>query len=234
LAAAYIAARHRLGATLFLSSSATLSFGKFTIPVYEIYKVGEDLHWKDGVDFFSPFGLPLVIVPHWDNTDGGEELDTSHCYVGTRRYEQLVAMLPPGQTILGIDEHTGLIIDPTQETCRVLGRGGITVIRDGKTRVLKADAEFPLSVLGAWQVPSIDAYIDDDVWQRALDARDALAQRTADALTPDEAVVELVEQRAAARAARDWAEADRLRDRIAELGWQVMDTQMGWELEPLS
>jgi len=40
----------------------------------------------------------------------------------------------------------------------------------------------------------------------------------------------LVEQRQAARAAKDWAASDRLRDEIAELGWVVKDTKDGPKL----
>jgi cysteinyl-tRNA synthetase len=45
-------------------------------------------------------------------------------------------------------------------------------------------------------------------------------------------VLALLEERAAARAGRDWAAADRLRDCIAALGWQVRDTPAGQELSP--
>lgn len=46
------------------------------------------------------------------------------------------------------------------------------------------------------------------------------------------AVVSLAEQRADARAAKDFARADELRDRIAASGWTVADTADGWTLEP--
>jgi hypothetical protein len=48
---------------------------------------------------------------------------------------------------------------------------------------------------------------------------------------PDE-VVRLAEQRAAARAAKDFAASDRLRDDIAARGWVVRDTAEGWSLAP--
>jgi cysteinyl-tRNA synthetase len=51
------------------------------------------------------------------------------------------------------------------------------------------------------------------------------------AAAPDE-VQQLVEQRQAARKARNWAESDRLRDRIAELGFLVEDTPQGPRLKP--
>jgi cysteinyl-tRNA synthetase len=47
-------------------------------------------------------------------------------------------------------------------------------------------------------------------------------------------VVELAEHRGAARAARDFAEADRLRDAIAAHGWTVRDSAGGYELTPRS
>jgi cysteinyl-tRNA synthetase len=48
---------------------------------------------------------------------------------------------------------------------------------------------------------------------------------------PPEAV-ELAERRAEARAAKDWAEADRLRSELRELGWEVRDGPQGPELVP--
>jgi len=54
----------------------------------------------------------------------------------------------------------------------------------------------------------------------------SLAERVS--APPD--VVELAEQRLQARAARDWAESDRLRDVIASRGWLVRDTPGGYQL----
>ena len=44
--------------------------------------------------------------------------------------------------------------------------------------------------------------------------------------------VALAERRAEARAARDWGEADRLRDELAAMGWEVRDGPAGPELVP--
>ncbi len=46
-------------------------------------------------------------------------------------------------------------------------------------------------------------------------------------------VDELLEARAKARAEKDWAESDRIRDRLAELGWTVKDTPEGPKLRKL-
>ncbi len=53
-----------------------------------------------------------------------------------------------------------------------------------------------------------------------------------DAGAPAE-VVDLAERRAAARAGRDFAEADRLRDELRARGWEVRDGAAGQELVPI-
>jgi cysteinyl-tRNA synthetase len=50
---------------------------------------------------------------------------------------------------------------------------------------------------------------------------------------PDDGAVALLERREAARAARDFAEADRLRDELAAQGWQVRDSADGPQLVPI-
>src|SRR6266498_4305415 len=73
-----IRARHRLGATLIFASAATISVGAHALPVYEVYKVGQDIFIVDGLDFFKDFGLHLSFIPHWNNADGGVDLHYSN------------------------------------------------------------------------------------------------------------------------------------------------------------
>jgi cysteinyl-tRNA synthetase len=44
----------------------------------------------------------------------------------------------------------------------------------------------------------------------------------------------LIDQRDEARGARDFATSDRLRDRLSEMGWEVMDTADGTRVRPLA
>jgi cysteinyl-tRNA synthetase len=53
-----------------------------------------------------------------------------------------------------------------------------------------------------------------------------------DAAVPAE-VRELAEQRSRARTAGDWAEADRIRDELRSLGWEVRDGPEGPQLLPI-
>ena len=124
---------HRLGAALVLASAAAIASSTHVLPVYEIYKVGHDLHWQPGLDLLGPFGRHVAVVPHWNNREVGEELDTSHSYMGRDRFERLQAMLPADIDVLGVDEHTAVFVDFFDGTAHVLGRGGMTWLSQGRS-----------------------------------------------------------------------------------------------------
>ncbi len=126
--------RRRLasGATVVMASAAALTVGAKTIPVYEIYKVGQDPHWVEGLDVTTELGLKMVVVPHWNNAEGGTH-DTSHCYIGKRRFDAMAAELEVG--VLGIDEHTAAAIDTEAGVLEVSGAGGVTVMGDRRISV---------------------------------------------------------------------------------------------------
>lgn len=223
-----IRARHHRGASVVLASAAAIAAGAFALPVYEIYKVGEELHWHTGLDFFAHFGLAPIFVPHWNNTEGGDDLDTSRCYMGQERFARLLSILPPDATVVGIDEHTALVVDLASEACRVMGLGSVTLLHREETRRFSNGTTFDLDTLGAWQMPVPDAGIRPD----ALELIRAAQKERAASLDPPPEAKALLERRKAARADEDWDTADQLRDQIAELGWRVQDTRNGTRLEP--
>jgi hypothetical protein len=233
LALEMIAARQRRGGTLFLSSSATISFGAYTLPVYEIYKAGEDLHWKAGLDFFRPYGLALTIISHWNNNDGGDDLDTSRCYMGQMRFNELLKLLPPEQTIVGIDEHTSIILDFVQGCCFVRGNNTVTILNEGKPRVFQSGTDFPLGELGKWAIPEGHPGISHAVWEAAIQAEAERISEKQATPEPSGEVKSLAKARSDARANKEWEKADALRDQVAALGWQIKDTLGGSELIPL-
>jgi hypothetical protein len=226
-------ARHRLGAATIIASAATLAVGVDALPVYEIYKVGEELHWKPGLDFFGPYGLSLVFIPHWNNQEGGAVLDTRRCYIGITRYGQLAAMLPPGRTIVGIDESTALIVDPEAGSCRVMGLGGVTIVRPEDERQYASGETFALTELGSFLMPDPQTGLPTAVMAHARAVLDEAQRAITEVPTPPSGVVALVERRAAARERADWSAADVLRAQIEARGWQVMNTLQGPVLEPL-
>ena len=100
----------RHGGGISFASAAALTLGVLTVPVYEIYKVGEDPRWLEGMDVLSETGISAAVIPHYNNAEGGTH-DTRFCYLGERRLARLEEELPPDSFVLGIDEHTSLTLD---------------------------------------------------------------------------------------------------------------------------
>jgi hypothetical protein len=123
------------GGCVVFSSAAALTLGRWTVPVYEIYKAGADPVWEDGLDLLGPAGLDVAVIPHYDNAEGGTH-DTRYCYLGEGRLRTLEAQLPPGAWVLGVDEHTACIFDFPAGTFTVLGLGSVTVRRQGQSMSL--------------------------------------------------------------------------------------------------
>jgi hypothetical protein len=221
-----IRTRHRLGAALVFASAATISIGAQTLPVYEIYKVGEDVRVVPGLDLFADFGLPISCIPHWNNAEGGDELDTSRCYVGLERFTQWCKMLPPGGTTIGLDEHTGLILDLPGGRCMVSGVSSVTLLRERDSRIFPSGAEFSLEELGRWTWPeSTNQGISTLAWEM-------ITNRPSDTAIEEmpEAIQRLAEERKLARDRKDWKAADSLREQIDALGWTLQDTPQGQKL----
>ncbi|MCS7009791.1 MAG: hypothetical protein N2049_02805 [Anaerolineales bacterium] len=227
-----IRARHRLGAALVFASAATIAIGARVLPVYEIYKVGEDVTCPLGLDLFADFGLALSCIPHWNNTDGGADVDTSRCFVGIERFAEWLRLLPPGHTVLGLDEHTGVIIEFAAGICTVSGVSSVSLIRERETHIFPSSAVFPVEELGSVRCPATaEEGIPPDVWQMSLEAEQARHRATEPEIPAE--VLRLLEERQAARQARDWARSDWLREQIRALGWQVQDTKQGQKVSPL-
>jgi len=247
----YTLARHALGAALVFASAAVVAVGTYALPVYEIYKVGEDLHWKDGLDFFGNYSFSMVLIPHWNNQEGGAKLDTSRCFMGRERFTRLAALLPPGLTILGLDENTALYMDLQAGTGKIYGVGEVTWIHVGSEHLGSAPAEFvhnagleeviqargghvhryrtgetfALSECCPMRLPVPGQGVPPKVWQHALEVAQQVENVSLE--SPPEVVQRLVQERQAARSREDWVAADALRQHIVDLGWTVEDTSQG-------
>ena len=220
-----IRARHRLGATLIFASAATISIGAHALPVYEIYKVGQDVHVVDGLNLFSDFGLHVSFIPHWNNAEGGVDLDTSRCFIGMDRFSEWCGLVPSENETIGLDEHTGLIIDFESGLCEVSGVSSVSLVRECNPEMFPSGSKFPLSELGETRLPDpLEEDIPPHVWDMCINAPPLEDDQ------PSEQVIALVEQRLLARANKNWSESDKLRDEIASLGWSVQDSKDGYKL----
>ena len=137
----------RDGGILTMASAAALTLGAVTIPIYEVYKVGEEPTWLPGLDLLrEATGLRAAVVPHYDNAEGGNH-DTRFCYMGERRLRILEGLLPADTFVLGVDSHTALVLDLDRGTASVSGLGGVTVRVDGRSAVFPSGSEMPIEAL---------------------------------------------------------------------------------------
>jgi len=221
------------GGCLAFASAAAIGLGAFALPVYEIYKVGDDPSWTPGLDLLGEIGVRCAVVPHYNNREGGTH-DTRFCYMGEPRLRLLESMLPDDLLILGVDEYTACIIDVEAETVAVRGRGGVTVRLRGverrwhrttfPLRELQHPREAPVSVTP----PAVTPVARD---RRAPDRRAAGGdQQVREDLA--RLVEVLLRLRSEARREQRFEDADRLRTVLAQCGVEVQDTPAGtaWSL----
>ena len=256
------------GADVFFASAASISLGRYALPVYEIYKAGEDPFWVDGLDLLGRFGINVAVIPHFDDASGGENYDTRFCYLGAQRFDLMQERLPPEFTILGVDAYTAVCFDPATQEATVSGQSGITLIGDGEQRRFEAGshgshipfADFASSsravvkTYDASKVIAGYAQGDEETTEGSDDPMttltglleglpslkhdervEVLAQlhllRQRQAATPavnEGPLVDLVlELRSALRAAKRFDLADKARDTLEQLGFEIGDTAQG-------
>jgi hypothetical protein len=105
-----------------------------------------------------------------------------------------------------------------------MGRSGVTLLKAGIEQRFLAGQTFALTELGPYRLPS-------DFLPALSVVTDTPAPPAQ--MEPPLEVLALLEQRQAARAQREWASADTLRQQMAGLGWQVLDTPTGPQLVPV-
>jgi hypothetical protein len=149
-----LAEKLRSGGCVVFASAAAATLGVVALPVYEVYKVGADPYWLDGLNVLAECGINAAVVPHYNNAEGGTH-DTSHCYMGERRLRILEEMMPADAYVLGVDEHTALLLDLGEGTASVRGNGGVTLRRRGCDQRIESGAVVSLDVLRAGTVGSV-------------------------------------------------------------------------------
>ena len=164
---AIVAEKLRNGGIVTFASAAALTLGRSTVPVYEVYKVGADVTRLDGLDLLGVLGINAAVIPHYDNAEGGHH-DTRFCYLGERRLQRFEELLDADTYVLGVDEHTGLVIDIDAGTATVVGNGTVTIRLRGVSTVHRSGATMSLAYL-------------QDPWGAATGATAASATGTASA-----------------------------------------------------
>jgi hypothetical protein len=139
----------RRGGTVVMGSAAAVTLGVCAIPVYEIYKAGAEPFLAEGLDLLGRLtGVRALVIPHYDNAEGGTH-DTRFCYLGEDRLALLEHELPDDVGVLGVDEHTALIIDLDAREATVTGNRVVTVRRRGASQEFASGSTLPLDELAA-------------------------------------------------------------------------------------
>ena len=203
------------GAVLALSSAAALAAGNFTLPVYEIYKVGSDLYWENGLRLTEKIGLNLTIITHWNNLEGGKDLDTGRCFMGKKRFADLEKLLPAGETILGIDEHTAIVINSRAGVLTVWGKGSGRLAVNGTETELKNGVVYDLN----FQKKSGDYF---SIGAIEKDLRETVGENEL-----PESIRELLAKRKISRDNGLFGEADEIRRILLGFGYEIRDEESG-------
>jgi hypothetical protein len=252
----------RAGADLLFASAASISLGRYALPVYEVYKAGEDPYWADGLDLMAELGLEIAIVPHFDDNSGGENYDSRFCYMGAQRFDMLQEKLPRDVPILGVDAYTCICFDPNTKTASVSGQGGVTLINDQGVHRYEAGSELPFAAFHSGSrelvhtfdetqtvsgyehsdetadgdaIDELAHYVESLAALTGNEKVDLLARLQALQSQPDSASEEtenqlldlVLELREALRSAKRYDMADKARDLLAELGFEIGDSPQG-------
>jgi cysteinyl-tRNA synthetase len=167
------------------------------------------------------------VVEQWGS-------ETLLLFFATAHYRQPIVFAP--DTLEAAQARLTRIREAARRLVDGPSPGSLRLHRDAFFDALRDDFNTPraLAALAAWVTDAnrSDEPVGRDDLAEMLDVFGlaALAAPPSDGDGPDAAALELLEARNAARDAKDWAEADRLRDALADAGWTVRDGPHGAEL----
>ena len=199
----------KTGIVMAFASAAALTLGRYVIPVYEIYKVGNMDGLHDGLNVLDFLGKDTVIVPHFNNQEGGDH-DTSYCFIGKKRFDNLVKGLDV--IAIGIDEHTSLTFDLDKSIMGVRGLGNVYFLsKEGELRLKNGD-EMEIKDINSNYVAR-----KEEVTAEQLIEKDSIE----DSIDVD--IERLIEIRSIARNSKMYEISDRIRDLLIIHGVEIED-----------
>ena len=199
----------KTGIVMAFASAAALTLGRYVIPVYEIYKVGNMDGLHDGLNVLDFLGKDTIIVPHFNNQEGGDH-DTSYCFIGKKRFDNLVKGLDV--IAIGIDEHTSLTFDLDKSIMSVRGLGNVYFLsKEGELRLKNGD-EMEIKDINSNYVAR-----KEEVTAEQLIEIDSIE----DSIDVD--IERLIEIRSIARNSKMYEISDRIRDLLIIHGVEIED-----------
>jgi len=149
----------------------------------------------------------------------------------TEGYKRLMSLKPSDTSTVDIsgikaacyeamddDLNTPMVIAQLFDLCKVINQ-----VNDGNAKATQADIDEMKAIMDTFLVEILGIKPDGGLSSEA-------AEGDGNKMKPFEDAVELLlEMRAKAKASKDWATADALRDKISEIGFNVKDTKEGFE-----
>ena len=197
------------GVVMAFASAAALTLGRYVIPVYEIYKVGDLQGLNEGLNVLDFLGKDTVIVPHFNNQEGGDH-DTSHCFIGKKRFNNLIDGLDV--ITIGIDEHTSLTFDLDKSIINVRGLGNVYFIsREGEICLKNGDS-MDIKNINSNYIPKLVEKKEDLIMEN---------DPIRDSVNID--IESLLEIRSVARNSKMYEISDKIRDLLIRYGIEIED-----------
>ena len=199
------------GVVMAFASAAALTLGTHVIPVYEIYKVGENKELCKGLNILNFLGKDTVIVPHFNNKEGGDH-DTSYCFIGKKRFKSLINGLDV--ITIGIDEHTSLTFDLEKSTIDVKGLGNVYFESNEGEFCLKNGETLDIGQINSNYTPYEVTQEENKISHIDSDEEDSIELKISD----------LIEIRNIARNSKMYEISDNIRDLLISKGIEIEDS----------
>lgn len=149
----------------------------------------------------------------------------------TEGYKRLMSLKPSDTSTVDIsgikaacyeamddDLNTPMVIAQLFDLCKVINQ-----VNDGNAKATQADIDEMKAIMDTFLVEILGIKPDGGLSSEA-------AEGDGNKMKPFEDAVELLlDMRAKAKASKDWATADALRDKMSEIGFNVKDTKEGFE-----
>ena len=143
-----VIARLHAGAHVTFASAAAISLGAYSLPVYEIYKVGAALHWLEGLDLLGRFGFDLAVLPHWNNNSGATTIHPV-ALSATRDLNCCARCCQPAQSRSASTNTPPARSTSKRAPARSAAPGTVTVLRGDERQTFGSGESFAIDLLGA-------------------------------------------------------------------------------------
>ena len=205
------------GCIIAFASAAALTLGTFVIPIYEIYKVGENKNILPGLNLLKFLNKETIVVPHFNNKEGRDH-DTSHCFIGEKRFKKILTKhykeCCKELLTIGIEEHTALVFDLNQSKITVKGNGSVFIKSIDGDIEIKNGESINIKDINSNFIPS--SPVEDSSENIEVNSSESKIELE---------IKSLIELRTQARVNKNWELSDQIRDILSKNNISISDEE---------